>query len=259
MEIVVGSVATKHWLPEYRTPSDIDIWTDKPFIKSAGYDYKNLPSSIISLLDVQWVKGKYLATLDTLYTIKCSHLGWDNPMWNKHKQDVLLLKSKGATLDITLYLELLDYWKEELGDKSFLSLKKDKKSFFQDNVTYVYEHDWLHEQVSYPQQPVYKSCLGVGEEVLIDKIKFDSLHHCDKVRMFREEIAVIAVERWLVNPKCKGRYGWVQAYIMSLRKTITSLTKGWASEFIILHLEDFVKPDYSYFKNVLIVVNKKEK
>ena len=104
---------------------------------------------------------------------------------------------------------------------------------------------------------MYTKCLKQGEEVLIDKSLFDKLTFEEQVRMFREEITVIAIERFLVNPNTKGKYSWVQAYMMSLKKTITQLTKNWATDFIVLNLEHFVKPDYSMFKHALKQVNAK--
>lgn len=152
---------------------------------------------------------------------------------------------------------LVAYWTEEFGNKDFLSLKKDKEDFFTDNVTYVYDHDWLHEQVSSPNPPIYALCLKEGEDALIDKNKFDQLPFSDQVRMFREEVAVIAIERYLVNPNIKGKFSWFRAYQMSLHKTITQLTKGWATSFIVLNLEHFTKPDYMYFKHALSVITRK--
>ena len=179
-------------------------------------------------------------------------------MWEKHKQDILWLKSKGFDIIPDLYEALIEFWKTDLGDKSFLSLNKDKKQFFTDNVVYKYDHDYLHELVAHPNRPVYEGCLKDNAEVLIDKAKFDMLPFDKQVRMFREEITVIACERWLLNDYWCGKISWYEAYIASLKKTITNLTKNWACDFIVLNLEEFVKPDYSYFENLLNVLIKEE-
>lgn len=246
MKIIVGSGALKE-LGWNVNPKDVDIWTDEDLPKQKGFDICVIPTNILNLIPT--VNG--VANLDALYTIKCSHLGWRNPKWNKHKQDVLLFKHKGARLIPELYAELLEFWKVTLGDKWFLSLNKNKEDFFTDSVVYVYDHDYLHELVAYPNQPMYTHCLKDKHEVLIDKDKFDKLSFDNQVRMFREEVTVIALERWLLNPKCKGKFSWIEAYIMSLEKTITTLTKNWATSFIVLNLEHFVKPDYSYFKHAI--------
>lgn len=245
MQIIIGSEALRN-LGFRVIPKDVDIWTDEDIPKRKGYDVKKIPEHILRLIPTV---NQY-TTLDALYTIKCSHLGWRNPKWSKHKSDILLMKHKGASLIKGLYDVLVEFWKTEIDDKWYLSLNKTKDEFFNDNVTYVYDHDYLHELVAYPNVPMYTHCLKENNDVLIDKRKFDELSFSQQLRMFREEVTVIAIERWIVNPKAKGKYSFMQAYTMALEKTITTLTKGWATDFIVLNLEHFVKPDYSYFKYV---------
>lgn len=254
MRIVVGSTALASQGWSTIDPKDVDIWTDEILGKEEG-DVSLIPTDILNIVPTVKIDGNLYATVDALYTIKCSHLGWANPKWNKHKRDILLLKHNGAKLIHELYKALVEFWKIELSDKSWLSLNQTKREFFTDNVVYIYDHDYLHELVAYPNQPIYIHCLKENHEILIDKTKFDKLSFEQQIRMFREEISVIAIERWIVNPKAKGRYSWMKAYPLALEKTITSLTKGWATEFIVLNLEHFVKPDYSYFKHCLEELN----
>lgn len=247
MEVIVGSTALFNQ-GFGREPKDLDIWTDNPFFETKkGMDVKVIPKHILNNIDV--ING--YADIDSLYTIKCSHLGWSNPMWQKHKQDVLYLQCIGGNLDRKLYDSLVEFWREELGDKSFLSLDKTKKDFFTDKVNYVYDHDYLHELVAYPYKPMYTKTLKKDSEVLVDKDKFNVLEYNDKVRMFREEIAVIALERWVLNPAWKGKVGWYQAHGLSLQKTITKLTKNWATDFLVLNLKEFIKPDFTYYKHTI--------
>lgn len=260
MKVIVGSTAVHHNLGEgkFREPKDLDIWCSESSYKDMtlvkGIDVKIVPDKILNLMET----SNGYASMDTLYTIKYSHLGWDNPMWDKHKQDLLYLKKLGCKVIPLLLEELLSFWKGELGNKDFLSLGKSKEDFFTDGVVYKYDHDWLHEQVAYPREPVYKKCLKQGQDVLIDKTKFDTLPLEEQVRMFREEVTVIAIERFIVNPKLKREFSWVQSYIMALRKTITNLTKGWSTLFIIENLDKMVVPDYSYFEHTLKLLNKEE-
>jgi len=247
--VVVGSKALNHFFPNVKW-SDIDVWTDEPFDKKKGYDICAIPTSILHLIPTD----NGYATLDALYTIKCSHLGYSNPKWNKHKLDVLSLYWSGAKIVEPLYEALLDFWKTELHNKSFLSLNKSKDEFFTDNVNYLFDHDYLHELVAHPNAPIYTKLLKENCDVMLDKQKFDMLEFEYKVRLFREEIAVIAVERWLLH---KPSLGWFKAHSLSLEKTITTLTKGWATDFIVRNLEHFVKPDFSYYKHILEVLNVK--
>ena len=230
MEIIVGSSALEYFGYNRLQPKDLDVWVStQEELEEVKGDTMLVPEHIMEM--VLSIDGYALP--HAVYTIKCSHLGWDNPMWEKHKQDILWLKSKGFDIIPDLYEALIEFWKTDLGDKSFLSLNKDKKQFFTDNVVYKYDHDYLHELVAHPNRPVYEGCLKDNAEVLIDKAKFDMLPFDKQVRMFREEITVIACERWLLNDYWCGKISWYEAYIASLKKTITNLTKNWACDFIV--------------------------
>ena len=245
--IVVGSTALEANGITLRKPSDVDVWVSEGEpVPEGRFDVSVLPEAVMALVEHE----QGYATIDSVYTIKCSHLGWDI-FWQKHKSDILILKMQhDAQLIEPLYKALVEHWKQVHGNKDFLSLYKDKTEFFNDHVTYVYDHDYLHELVALPNKPVYTECLKEGQAVAIDKDKFDKLPFDKQVRMFREEISVIAAERWLLNPKTRGKVSWLDAYRYSLRKTVTALTKNWATEFIVLNMEHFVKPDISYFRNI---------
>jgi len=253
MTHIVGSTALRRWGITKRDPSDTDVWVrtqeEADILRGPRVDVCVMPSHIMDILD-DYVLGGSLSP-NALYTIKMSHFGWDI-FWDKHKQDILLMKLKhGCELIPELYEALVEHWKEEHGNKDFLSLYQNKTEFFTDGVTYVYDHDYLHELVAYPNRPVYESVLKDGEDVAIDKDKFFALPFDQQVRMFREEISVIAAERWLIPPKSCGKIKWTKAYQMALRKTVTSLTKNWATEFIIMNIEHFYKPDYGYFEYLI--------
>ena len=255
--VIVGSEAANFWDLTKRKPKDIDLWVceggEYP-LDPKLFDITVVPERIYDLLKVCW---RY-ASADTLYTIKCSHLGWPNPNWGKHKQDILLFKSKGCKIIPDLYQELLRHWKKELSDKSFLSLDISKQGFFTDKVVYKYDHDNLHERVAYPDKPVYTKCLKEGCEVLVDVNKFNSMSFSLRVEMFREEITVIALERWYLTDYWEG-INFQVAWRLALQKTITNLTKGWATDFIVQNLEYFIKADKAIFDKVVLSLNLKER
>lgn len=247
MRITVGSTAAKE-LISWRDSNDIDIITDElAFIGDyngrGGYDIHYMPTDILMMFSSD------SATLDELYTLKLSHLGWDNHHWEKHKLDAIALTQNGAKLLPDLYNRLVSHWREVLGNKEYLSLNKTNDEFFDDHVTYIYDHDFLHSVVSGDQAPVYTTVLQDGHDVMIDRRKFEKLPHTMKVRMFREEIATIALERWCIPTS--NRISWYKAHIYSLRKTITTLTKGWATDFILLNMTDFIEPDINYYMNAI--------
>lgn len=248
-KIIVGSHAAKRFNLSRGDPVDIDIWADREIPKKKGIDVKVIPVNILDLIKVD---EEGYALPDSLFTIKCSHLGWDNPMWKKHYLDVLFMKQKGCNIEEGLFKELIAYWKERFGNKEFLSLKKDKQTFFTDNVNYVFDHDLLHEKAALPNRPVYEKCLKFNEDVLIGKSKFNSLLFDDKVRMLQEEIHVILYERWIIPARLRGDkdISWWKCYPWSLRKTITSLTKNEFTEFIIRNIDKFYKPNMSIINNL---------
>jgi len=241
--LIVGSKALEYAGLNRASPNDLDVWYYgvTPCLKG---DLHEIPLDIIN--KVPLIEGTRYATPDAVYTIKCSHFSWDIH-WNKTKMDILHLRNKGCVLLPDLYRDLKKFWSLEHGDKSFLSLNSNKNKFFEDRVKYIYDHDLLHTYASYPEDPVYKLILLKDEEVMLDENKFNLLPHSSKVNLFREEISVIAFEKWLVhNPDMS----WVVAYNLSLKKVITNLTKNWANDFIVQNLVDFTTPSVKEFINL---------
>lgn len=250
MNIIVGSTALIQQLGFRRDyKPDIDIWTDNG--EGMAGDVSVMPSSILEEINV--IEG--YASPDDIMTIKLSHLPYDIKWW-KHVQDYLVLKMLyKCEVNELLYQKLKSHWKEVHGNKEFLSLYKTKDDFFDDFVPKEHDHDLLHEKVAYPNQPIYKRCLKEGEQVAIDKTKFFMLEFTEQIKMFREEINVIALERWILNPRVKGKILFPEAYRRSVHKTVTALTKGWASEFICENLELFVRPKFVEVKHCLESMN----
>lgn len=253
MRIIVGSTALEHFGLSRRKANDIDYWLSEGEAFPEGTDSVYIPEYILNLVPVEESNKVAYAVPDAIYTIKLSHLIYPI-FFQKHKLDVLFLKAKGCKIIPELYEALKEYWKEIHGNKSFLSLNQNKEQFFTDNVDYRYDHDFLHQLVAYPNRPMYERCLKDGQEVLIDKDKFFSMPFEDQIRMFREEIAVISMERWLINPYWKGKISWYKAHMLSLEKTVTTLTKGYASYFLVENIEHFVKPDYSHVEHLMEVL-----
>lgn len=246
--IIVGTTALRFHGFDVQ-PSDVDMFVstteEEVFYKDYGCDVIVVPEYIMKLIP----NMHEYATPDAIYTIKCSHLGWDIK-WDKHKRDVLWLKHQGCEIVNELYWNLVEYWSVENGKKDFLNFYQTKKDFFTDYVTYYYDHDELHKVVAYPFNPIYISLLEDGQEVAIDKWKFRALSFQFQIKLFKEEIAVIAAERWLIPPHLKGKYHWTQAWRLALKKMFVSLTKDWQTDFLIRNIEHFDKPDKAYFINL---------
>lgn len=214
MSITVGRTALHHRLKElglFVPPrnTDIDVWTlgsdwNDPIKGVLHLDTSVMPQQVMTAFQEQ-SKFQSTATLEDLLAIKLSHLSYDI-FWHKHKQDTLLLKRlTEGNYNRELCSVLREHWKMEFGNKDFLSLYRTKDKFFDDFVPKLHEHDYLHELVAFPDSPMYASCLKEGHDVFIDKEKWNRLPKERKVRMMKEEIAVIALERWLIPALSKQK------------------------------------------------------
>ncbi len=241
--MIVGSAALKYHGVNLREPKDIDCWLADSSTKFLGittpqrigdYEYHSIPDTILDLIP----HDLFYATPDAIYTIKCSHAGWDIH-WQKTMNDIMALRKLGCKKIPELYDALYKYWLVHHNNKSYLSLNKTKKEFFTDYVTYAIDHDRLHEIVAGDKPPMYTKVLKEGCEVLVDKSKFDNLTQDEKLNLFLEEICVIALERWVIPSKFE--YSKKKAYQNALKKTIVSLTKNWATEFIVDNYEFYAK------------------
>lgn len=189
--------------------------------------------------------GCRVATVNELYTIKASHAYWEleNGSWSKHMTHMLMLKRAGAALDTGLHDALYSVWQEKHGRKR-VNLNMSKDEFFDDAVKREYDHDSIHYSVAYGARPLYEGVLVDGQEIAMDMAGIKSLDFDTQVRLFREEIYATALERWVIpsNYRISPR----KAYDRALRRTITSLTKGWSATFIVDNFETFMRPDMDY-------------
>ncbi|MBM7771949.1 hypothetical protein JOD54_002153 [Actinokineospora baliensis] len=187
------------------------------------------------------------ATRDELYTIKVSHSYWEleNGSWEKHIMDAMRLKGVGAQLIPSLHRMLYRVWSSEHGRKR-VKLDQDAPDFFADAVTRRYDHDSIHASVAYGDRPLYESVLVDGASVAIDMSKVRALSFADQVRLYREEVYATALERLIIPSGY--RQSPRAAYAWALRRTITSLTRGWSARFLVEHYDVFRAPDVDYVK-----------
>jgi hypothetical protein len=254
-QLTIGSTALWAHGIEWRKPNDLDAFS--PSVSEIeGRCHQLGPAFDVDPFwhesFAEWIPpgtDRY-ATLDELYTIKASHHGWElkNGSWNKHSHDLVMLKREGAKILDPLYSNLYKVW-EGLHGKKVMNLDQDKTEFFDDAVRRTYDHDSLHESVAFGDRPVYESILKDGATVDVDSRTLWALDHESLVRLFTEEICVTALERIVVPKNYRCSPG--AAYLWALRRTVTSLTKGKSSRFIIDNLETFMKPDPDYVKRHL--------
>lgn len=245
--VLIGSKAIKDSFPDFpREPKDLDYFS-KDLAEPTKVDGLKIETFYHPDLE-KWDWSSGIASPDELYTIKVSHAFWElkNGSWSKHMMDVLFLQSKGAKLIPELYKILYKVWEDTHGKKK-VNLEADPEEFFNDKIVKrIYDHDSIHESVAYYDRPLFERILRDDSDVAVDKSKWDALDHEDKLKMVREEIYATALERKLVPTDYKASAG--AAYNWTLRKTITSLTKGWFALFVVENFKDLTKADVDYVK-----------
>lgn len=247
--LLVGSQALGEYIEIGREPKDHDIWTNEPEYDSfEEYDGKRVEKfwhEGLVLFFENRPEQSAIATLDELYTIKCSHVGWElrNGSWDKHMSDIVKLKSAGAQIIDSQYKILYKIWEDVHGKKQ-LKLALTKEEFFGDAVVRKYDHDSLHESVAYGDHAMYIDVLKDGSEIDVDMAKIKALPWENQIKLFREEVYATALERQVIPSgyKISPR----KAYAWALRRTITSLTKGWSSRFLVENYDVMRKPDVDY-------------
>lgn len=220
-KVIIGSTAIKHHFPHFpREPKDLDIAVEFPKEKSRkGIEYLENPKLF------KWVSQdeEYL-TPNMLLNLKVSHLFFDIN-WDKHMWDVQFLLKEGCKWDMTIIEELYNFWKEfhPRHRRSNPSGKKDE--FFNNAINYdTIEHDSLHEILN--PHPMYKRILVDGEEVQICPNKFNNLSHDEKLDVVREEVWVMAYERF------KGNH-FMSANSKMLKKFIMQHAPIWMFPFVV--------------------------
>lgn len=236
--LLIGSTRLKQLFPDYRRePKDVDFFTNEDRESSRGVEYFYHPALRVR-------NGQ--ATADELYTIKVSHIFWDNGRnWEKHLYDIQFLQSKGAKLIPHLYDTLYAIWEERFGKKK-AKLNVSAEDFFKATVKRVYEHDSIHASVAYYDAPLFNRILKDWSEVAVDRSRFDALAYEDKLKLVREEVYATSLERQIIpsDYKMSPRAG----YAWALKKTITSFSKGWFPLFIIENINQLSVPDVEYVK-----------
>ena len=240
---MIGSAAMQQY-PYFkdRKSKDIDFFSDVP-IDIPGERVETF--SHPKIVEYFGKDTERAASIDELYTIKISHIFWDKN-WDKHAYDILKFQDFGnADLIPELYSILYDVWKERYGEKK-VNLNVMAQDFFQATVKRDFEHDSIHASVAYYDKPLFNVILADGEQVKVDRSKFEAMTHEDKLKLVREEVYATALERQIIPSEYS--YSPRAAYKWALMKTITSFSKGWFPLFCAEHLLELWSPDVDYVK-----------
>lgn len=242
--ILIGSSAILHWFSSFpRKPKDIDfIVTEKE--KSTIHKGENVEFLLNPIFTNKW---KYASTYnpvmfpDDLCTLKASHLCWDLN-WEKHMWDLQFLLKQGCTIDDELWNELYAHWNTFHAKNKRSDLKMSKEDFFTNKVNYnEHQHDFTHTLLN--PTPVYTRVLRDGCDVDLDPIKFECLPHEDKINFVREEIMVMASERY-------KDLGYRHAYNKMLKKFIISHAPIWSVTFILRNYIEIERCPFDFIKKI---------
>lgn len=244
--VLIGSTAMRFWFPSsFREPKDEDYLCSlsRTHIGSADIFWDD------RLEAYEWATGGFTspATPDELLTIKTSHAYWELPngSWNKHMWDLVYLQDKGAKVVEPLHDLLRKVWAEKHGKKK-VDLSKDAANFFKDAVRRKYDHDSLHASVAYYDAPLYERLVAPGATVAMDMGLLKAMDHDTRTKLFREEVYATALERIVIPRDYRCSPG--AAYAWALRRTITSLTKGWSARWLVDNYKEMCRADVDYVK-----------
>lgn len=238
--ILIGSSAIKHWFPDFsREPKDLDyIVFGKMEQEHEKTDDKRVEMHINPVFE--GYDGDVLDA-NSLVTLKASHLCW-NINWEKHMFDVQFLLKKKCVIDKDLFLRLYTYWNTIHGKNKRSDLEMSKEDFFTNAINYnESEHDELHKILN--PTPVYTTVLKDDCEVDLDENKFLALTHEGKLDFVREEVMVMAFERY-------KHLDYRPAYYRMLKKFIISHAPIWSVIFIIENYIELHKPKYNYINTL---------
>lgn len=240
-KILIGSTAIKHWFSDFsREPKDTDYIVDADIatvnrVENTEY----LPNKV--LMDLYNGTGKMILEPDHLCTLKASHLCWDIN-WNKHMFDLQFLLKKGCKIDTNLFFTLYKYWNTYHSKNKRSDLKMTKEDFFDNAINYnENQHDDIHKILN--PIPIYTLVLKDGAEVELDENKFIQLSHEQKINFVREEVMVMAWERYRTMQ-------YRVAFDKMLKKFIINHCPLFALLFTLENYIEITKINNNYIKQI---------
>lgn len=241
MNLIYGSTALKHWIPESRNPNDLDVITEEKlrsskekqfyWTKAFGYLINN--------------KDKNYVDLDLLFTIKVSHSSWDIN-WTKTMKDIGLMQQHGAKLNKEFYNLLLEDW-TKIHKKKQVNLNVKNEDFFKSNIKRKYNHDYLHTVFAFYERPLNERIRKDLSSPMPSEELWNQLSQQDKIKCSVEELMVLSTERYILPlgiPLKTARY-------KALKQMIVSSTKGFFNLFLILNFEEILKSENEHFTTKL--------
>jgi hypothetical protein len=168
------------------------------------------------------------ADLNTLFLLKKSHRFLkDSPHFLKTMRDYRRMRDAGAEItDERLYKLRCDDTYTYTHPK--LNVAKDE--FFNgDGVTYIFDHDSIHESMKHLDRPAYTYFKPDNSPVLCSKKMFFEADEKTRLYSVLEESQVLALERSQIPHR--GVWSHKKSFDTALMKVCTSITSGWWREY----------------------------
>ena len=125
-----------------------------------------------------------------------------------------------------------------INQTNHINLNQTKDDFFKTkNVTYIFDHDSIHESIKLTEEPIYKKILKPNEEVLCSQELWNKISDLEKKYCVLEESYTIAIERLLSKGHINDPK---EAFLMALERVCTTLTKGWFREYAAFNYREIV-------------------
>ena len=125
-----------------------------------------------------------------------------------------------------------------INQTNHINLNQTKHDFFKTkNVTYIFDHDSIHESIKLTEEPIYKKILKPNEEVLCSQELWNKTSDLEKKYCVLEESYTIAIERLLSKGHINDPK---EAFLMALERVCTTLTKGWCREYAVFNYREIV-------------------
>ncbi len=233
-------------------PSKIERCTDGRYTR---LEYTDINSNLGLKHIYEHTLSKVLS-LNDLYIIKLSHSFW-NVRWEKTVHDLRIMQKRLGRYtpansdrylmlgsEIQAYNLLYDGWEKIHGSKDHIKLNLEPDKFFNKNVKRKYVHDDIHKAIAYNEKPMYNKLLSDESKVMPEKKMFFLMEYEEKIQLAREEIKVIALERFIIP--ANFNYNSKLAYRKALKLVVTSMTKGWFPFFIMNNIDVLYDLDRSH-------------
>jgi len=136
--------------------------------------------------------------LDVLYTLKLSHSIRDIK-YDKTILDIDFMIWKGAKKIPNLLKDLLDYWDVIHWKRKTAYFMKENENFFEDKVKRLMPHDDLHYLMKLNDVEMYKIAKKNDSLAIINMEMFFNLTKEQQLDMIKEEVGVIALERYMFS------------------------------------------------------------